>query len=157
MIEFLCLLGDSLTPFRLLWLNITHWKAYKQLNLFLTLLEVGHPRSWCQHGRVTVFFLVHCCCSVARSHPTLCDPMDCRTPGFPVLHHLPQFAQTHIRWVGDVTQPSRPLSSPSLPAFNLFQHQGLFQWFGPLHQVPRILELQLQHQSFQWIFRVDFL
>ena len=79
--------------------------------------------------------------------------MDCSTPGFPGLHCIPEFAQTHV---SDAIQPSHPLSPPS-PAFSLSQHQGLFQWVGPSHQVARVLELQLQHQSFQWIFRVDFL
>ena len=67
------------------------------------------------------------CCSLAQSCPTLCNPKDCRMPGFPVLHHLLEFAQTHVHWVGDAIQPSLPLSSPS-PAFNLSQHRGLFQW-----------------------------
>ena len=85
----------------------------------------------------------------------LFDPMDCSMPGFPVLHHLLELAQTHVHWVGDTTQPFHPLSSPSLPAFDLAQHQGLFQWLGSSHQVAKVL--QLQHQSFQWIFRIDFL
>ena len=89
-------------------------------------------------------------CSVAQSCPTLCDPMDSRTSGFPVLHHLSELAQTHVHWVGDVIQPSHPLLSPS-PAFNLSQHQGLFQWASSSHQVAKVLGLQLQHQSFQWI------
>ena len=76
---------------------------------------------------------------------------------FPVLHHRPEFAQTHVNWVSDAIQPSHPLSSPSPPALNLSQHQGLFQWVGSSHQVAKVLELQLQYQSFQWIFRVDFL
>ena len=88
---------------------------------------------------------------------TLCDPMDCSTPCFPVLHHLPELVQTHVHWVSDVIQPSHPLSSPSSPALNLSQHQGLFQWVSSSHQVAKVLELQFQHQSFQWIFRVDFL
>ena len=95
--------------------------------------------------------------SVPQSCPTLCNPMNCSTPGFPVLHQLPDFAQTHVHRVGDATQPSHPLSSPSPPAFNLSQHQGLFQWVSPWHQVAKVLEFQLQHQSFQWIFRTDFL
>ena len=66
-----------------------------------------------------------CCCSVTQSCLTLCDPMDCSTPSFPVLHHLPEFAQTHIHWVGDAIQPSHSLLSSSL-AFSLSQHQGLF-------------------------------
>ena len=87
--------------------------------------------------------------SVAQSCPTLYNPMDCSTPGFPVLHHLPEFAQTHVHRVSDAMQPSHPLPFPSLPAFNLSQHQGLFQWVGPSHQMDKVLELQLQHQSFQ--------
>ena len=94
--------------------------------------------------------------SVTQSCLTLCDPVDCSKPGFPVLHHLPELVQTHVHWVGDAVQPSHPLSSPP-PAFNLSQHQGLFQWVSSLHQVTKVLELQLQHQSFQWIFRIDFL
>ena len=80
--------------------------------------------------------------------------MDCSTPGFPVHHHLLGFAQTHVHCVGDAIQPSHPLSSPSPPALNLSQHQGLYQWVGSLHHVAKGLELQ--HQSFQWIFRVGF-
>ena len=95
--------------------------------------------------------------SVAQSYPTLCDPMDCSTPGFPVHHQLPELTQTHVHWVGDTIQPSHPLSSHSLPTFNLSQHQGLFKWVSSLHQVAKVLEFQLQHQSFQWIFRTDFL
>ena len=98
-----------------------------------------------------------CCCSVAKSCLTLCDLMNCSMPGFPVPHHLLEFAQTHSHWVGDAIQPSHPLSSPSPPALNLSQDQGLFQCVGSLHQVTKVLELQLQHQYFQWIFRVDFL
>ena len=95
-----------------------------------------------------------CCCSVTKSCLTPWDPMDCSTPGFLILHHLPEFTQTHIHWIGDTIQPSHPLL-PCFPAFNLSQHQGLFQWVSSSHQVAQVLELQ--HQSFQWIFRVDFL
>ena len=94
--------------------------------------------------------------SVAQLCPTLCDPMDCSTPGFLVHHQLLEPTQTHVHRVGDAIQPSHPLSSPS-PTFNLSQHQGLFQWVSSLHQVTKVLEFQLQHQSFQWIFRTDFL
>ena len=95
--------------------------------------------------------------SVTQLCLTLSDPMDCRTPVFPVHHQLPELTQTHAHWVGDAIQPSHPLSTPSPPVFNLSQHQGLFQWVSTSHQVARVLELQLQHQSFQWIFRADFL
>ena len=77
--------------------------------------------------------------------------MNSSTPGFPVLHHLPEFAQTHVHWVADAIQPSYPLLPSSPPAFNLSQHQGLFQWLGSSHQVAKVLELQLEHQSFQRI------
>ena len=96
--------------------------------------------------------------SVTQSCPTLCHPMDCSTPGLPVHHQLLEFAQTHVYQthvyqVGDAIQPSRPLSSPCSPAFNLSQHQGLFQWVSSLHQVAKVLEFQLQHQPFQWIVK----
>ena len=95
--------------------------------------------------------------SVTQSCPVFCDPMDCSTPGLPVHHQLPEFTQTHVHWVGDAIHPSHPLLSPSPLAFILSQHQGLFQWINSLHQVAKVLEFQLQHQSFQWIFRTDFL
>ena len=95
--------------------------------------------------------------SVAQSCPTLCDRMDFCTPGFLVHHQFPELAQTHVHWVGDALQQSHPLLSPSPPAFNLSQHQGLFQWVCSSHQMAKVLELQLQHPSFQWIFRTDFL
>ena len=86
--------------------------------------------------------------SVAQSCPTLCDPMNPSTPGLPVHHHLLEFTQIHVHWVGDAIQPSHPLSSPSPPAPNPSQHQGLFQWVNSSHEVARVLEFQLQHQSF---------
>ena len=93
--------------------------------------------------------------SLTQSCPTLCDPMNCSTPRLSVHHQLPEFTQTHVHWVGEAIQLSHPLSSPS--ALNLSQHQGLFQWVSSSHQVAKVLELQLQHQSFQWILRTDFL
>ena len=95
--------------------------------------------------------------SVTQSCLTLCDPMDCSTPGFPVHHQLPKLTQTHVHRVDVAIQPSHPLSLPSSPALNLSQHQGLFQWVSSSHQVAKVLEFQLQRQSFQWIFRTDFL
>ena len=91
------------------------------------------------------------------SHVQFYDPMDCSLPGSSVPHYLPEFAQIHVHWVGDAIQPSHPLSSPSPPAFNLSQYQGIFQWAGSSHQVAKVMELQLQRQFFQWIFRVDSL
>ena len=95
--------------------------------------------------------------SVTQSCQTLCDSRDCSTLGFPVHHQLPESTQTHVHWVGDAIQPSRPLSSPSPPAPNLSQHQGLFQWVSSSHQVAKILEFQHQHQSLQWTPRTAFL
>ena len=102
------------------------------------------------------FFHISYCCFVAKSCSALCNSMDCSMPGFPVLHRLPGLAQTHVHQIGDAIQPSHPLSSPSPPAFNLSQDQGLFQSVGCLHQVVMVLELQLQHQSLQWICSPDF-
>ena len=95
--------------------------------------------------------------SVAQSCPTFCDPFNCSMPGRPVHQQLPEPAQTHVHWVRDAIQISHPLSSPSPLAFNLSQHQGLFKWVSSSHQVAKVLEFQLQHQSFQWIFSTDFL
>ena len=92
--------------------------------------------------------------SVAQGYPTLCGLMDCSTPGFPVHHQLLELTQTHVHWVSDAIQPSHPLI-PSPPTFSLSQHQDLFRRVSSLHQVAKVLELQ--HQSFQWIFRTDFL
>ena len=93
--------------------------------------------------------------SVAWSCPTLCDPMNCSMPGLPVHHKLPEFTQT-VHWIGDAVQPSHPLSSPPPPALNLSQHQGLFKWVSSSHQVVKVLEFQVQHQSFQWTPRQDW-
>ena len=109
---------------------------------------------WCFHSSTKIKQLC-CWCSIAQLCLTLCDPMDRNTPRFPVHHQFPELAQTHVHWVGDAIQPSHPLSSPSPPDFYLSQHQSLFKHVDALHQVAKILELQ--HQSFHWIFRVDFL
>ena len=84
------------------------------------------------------------------SRVQLCNPIDCSTPGLPVHHQLPKLAQTHVHQVGDAIQPSHPLSSPSPPAFNLSQHQGLFQWVSCLYQVAKVLELQHQKDIGLW-------
>ena len=94
--------------------------------------------------------------SVAQLCPTLCDPMDCSMLGLPVHQQPPEFTQTHAYWIGDAIHPSHHLSSPSPPTFNLSQNQGLFKWVSSSHQVAKVLEFQLQHQPFQWIFRTDF-
>ena len=95
--------------------------------------------------------------SVAQSCPTLCNPMNHSTPGLPVHHQLPKFTQTHVHQVGDVIQPSHPLLSSSPPAPNPSQDQGLYQWVNSSHEVAKVLEFQLHHQSFQWTPSTDLL
>ena len=94
------------------------------------------------------------------SHVQLCDPMDCSTPAFPVLHQFLELAQIHVHWGCDTRQPPHPLLSPSPPALNLSQHQGLFQWVSSSHQVTKVLEIQLQQQSSNksglTFFRIDW-
>ena len=102
----------------------------------------------------TAFF--HCC-YVAESWLALRLHMNCNTLGFSILHYLPEFAQIHAHRVGDAIYPPHLLLLSSPFAFNLSQQQGLFQWVGSSHQVAKVLMLQLQQQSFRWIFRVDFL
>ena len=129
---------------------------------WLNWTEPGIPRVNPYSFSLHFFFIQSHRCTVQFSSVTqlcltLCDPMDCSMPGFPIHHQLLELIQTHVHRVGDAIQPSHPLSSPSPPAFNLSQHQGLFQWVRSSHQVDKVLEFQLQHQSFQWIFRTDFL
>ena len=131
--------------------------SWKSLHLKSLTEALGKPIATqvdckCRQKAVSVQFS-----SVAQSCRTLCDPVDCSTPGLPVHHQLPKLAQTHVQWIGDAIQLSYSLSSPSLPTFNLSQHQGLLKLVSSLHQVAKVLEFQLQHQSFQWIFTTDFL
>ena len=119
---------------------------------FFTSEPPGKPTQDC-HFLFSVQFS-----SVAQLCPTLRNSTDCSTPGLPIHCQLPEFTQTHVHWVGgDTIQPSHTLPSPSSPAFNISHNQGLFQWVSSSHQVAKVLEFQLQHQSFQWIFRTDFL
>ena len=141
------------------WLFISWWYIWKNkfwfwwtsINIFFLLcltLSVSLLRN---------FHFALGSCSVTQLCLTLCNPMDCSMPGFPVLHSLPEFTLTHVHWLGDAIQPSHPLLSSSPPAFNLSQNQGLFKWIIYSHQVAKALELQLQHQSFQWTPRTDLL
>ena len=140
---------------------LNHWTNREVPSLCIFPLPIhGEPNF---HMRcVSVVSCLTCCCSVAKCCLSLCDPMDCCMPGFPVLHYCLEFAQTHVHWGGDDIQPSHPLLSYSPPALNLSNEsfpmsQGLFQRVSSSHQVAKVLELQFQHQSFQWIFGVDFL
>ena len=102
-----------------------------------------------------IVWSIHFSSVQSLSRVRLCDPMCCSTPGLPVHHQLPEFTQTHVHRVGDAIQPSHPLASPSPPAPNPSQHQGLFQWVNSSHEVAKVLEFQLQHQSFQWTPRTE--
>ena len=146
------------------WLDIMFYVGNNILFTFLRQFDIVFS-FWCHFDFCAIFCPWH---SEILYYPwsvsqftqlclILCDPMDCSTPGFPVFHQVLEFAQTHVHWVSDAIQPSHPLSSPSPPAFNLSQHQGLFQWVSSLHQVVKVLEFQLEHQFFQRIFRADFL
>ena len=104
---------------------------------------------------VSLFLFCCWCCPVAKSCLTLCNPMNCSMPGFCVLRYLLEFAQTRIHWVSGAIWPSHSLSPSSPFTFTLSQHQDLFLWTSSSHKVAKVLELQ--HQSFQWLFRVDFL
>ena len=106
---------------------------------------------------VPMLLIYNCCCPIAQLCLTLCDTVDYSTPGIQVLHHPPELAQTHVHWVSDAIQISHPLSSLYPPVFSLSQHQSIFQWVGSSYQVAKVLELQLQHQSFQCLDRVNFL
>ena len=127
----------------------------------LTLYEKKNKQIVAGHFLVNNFIqlllLWQLCHSVTQLCPTFWDPMDCSMPGLSVLHHLLEFAQTHVHRVGDVIQQSCLLLPPSPTAFSLFQHQSLFQWVSSSHKVAKIVQLQFQHQSFQWIFRTDLL
>ena len=122
----------------------------RELNLFRSVLVPSEYKE-VRKGSTVQFS------SVTQSCPTLCNPMNRSTPGLPVHHQLLEFTQTDVHWVGDAIQPSHPLSSPSPPTLNLSQQQGLFQWVSTLHHVAKVLEFQLQHQSFQWTPRTDLL
>ena len=114
---------------------------------------------WFQVNGANRLYVDFCsfCCSVAKLCPNVCNPTDYSKPIFPVLHRPTEFAQAHVLWVDDASQSSHPLPPTFPPALNLFQHQDLFLWISPSHQVAKALELYIQHQFSQWIFRVDFL
>ena len=95
-----------------------------------------------------IWYISHCCFSVAQSFLTLCDPMDCSMSGLPVPHHLLEFAQVHVHGISDAIWPSYPLTPTSPSASSLSQHQGLFQWVRCFHQKTKILEFQLLHHDY---------
>ena len=138
-----------------LWYSFPGYRKHgrQEWKLSLTPQKALSKEYFCHETSSSELFIIQ-----SFSHVRLfVDPMDCSKPGFPVLPHLLEFAQTHVHWVSDAIQTFHSLLTPFPPTFNVSQHQGLFQWAGTLRQLAKVLELQLQHQSFQWIFRVDFL
>ena len=135
------ILVPSLVSFFDILINVYFKVDFFTLSLYMCF---GIKHSLCLIHVVVVDAVV-----VVWLRPPSCDPMDCSMPGFPVLHHLPELAQIHLHGVTDAIQPSHPLWSTCPPAFNLSQPQGLFQSVSSSHQVAKVLELQLQHQSFQ--------
>ena len=142
----------------------TKWKKKKQFlwvklcttpyKNYILVLNPQYLRKWfyLKIGSLQVWIS-----SITQSCLALCNPVDCSTPGLPVHHQLSEFTQTHAHLVGDAIQSSHPLSSPSPHTFNLSQHESLFKRVSSSHQVAKVLEFQLQHPSFQWIFKADFL
>ena len=129
-------------------ITVINWKKHDIL-----IWTLAHVLTWSTFSE----FLFACCCfSVTQSCPTLCDPLDCHIPCFSVLYYLLELAQTHVHWVGDAIQVFCPLL-PTSPALNIPQAQGLSWRVSSSQQVAKISAFQLQHQSFQWIFKVDFL
>ena len=142
-----------------LWMLVTDFCAWVQtwLGLSVGALVLGSPSLAGETCQLQIVFAMGSVefSSVAQSCLTLCNPMDCSTPGLPVHHQLPKFAQTHVHQFSDAIQPS--LSSLSPPALNLSQHQGLPQWVSSSYQVAKLLEFHLRHQCFQWTPRTDLL
>ena len=146
---------------------IIHMMTWVNTNFSGLLLDVSKIGKYLVHSWPSIdnffFFLgqrVLYHSSVQFSHSVVSDslrPHGLQHPGLPVHHQLPEFTQTHVHWVGDAIQPSHPLLSPSPPALNLSQHQGLFKWASFSQQVAKLLEFQLQHQSFQRTPRTDLL
>ena len=118
----------------------TTMRRYRNTELYGWISQILH---WVEEARSKWYILSVQFSSVAQSCPTSCDPMNRNMPGLPVHHQLPEFTQTHIHQVSDAIQPSHPLSSPFPPAPNPSQHQSLFQWINPSHEVAKVLEFQL--------------
>ena len=137
------------------WKRIKRWRKHFPLSL-----KCGkYPLYWATillRFQQTLTHSLSQFSSVTQSCLTLCDSMDCSMPGLPVHHQLPEFTQTHIHWVGDAIQPSHPLPSPSPPAFNLSQHQGLFQWVSYWIRWPEYWSF-IQHQWswFTWVLPMN--
>ena len=142
---------SGLNYFRMDWLDLLAAQGALQSLSSTTLLKHHFFGLSLPHGSTFIVATVQ-----LPIHVQLCNPMDCSTTGFSVPHHLLKFAQVHDHCISDAIQPSHPLTPSSPFALNISQYQGLFQWVSCSHQMTKILELQLQHQSFQRVLRVDF-
>ena len=149
---------EELSPRKMLFsysLGLTSKKKIEHIFFFLIKLE-KLLKNWIKYVLTTILerlSLLFCPLVMSDS----LQPIAYSMPGFPVLYHLLEFAQTYFHWVGDAIQPSCPVSSSSPSAFYLSRHQSLFQWVSSLHQLFTSVQLQLHHQFFQWIFRIDLL
>ena len=130
------------------------WKEEPGELQFMGSQRLGHDWAIKTQASFNIWFQFS---SVTQLCLTLWDPMNRKTPCFPVHHQVLEFTQTHVHWIGDAIQLSHPLPSPYPPVLNRSQHQDLFTRVSSSHQVAKILEFQLQHQSFQWTSRTDFL
>ena len=137
--------------------KLPQWPQDRKRSVFIPIPKKGNAKVKLSHNCTHLTHYQVQFSSLAQSCPTLCYRMNRSMPGLPVHYWLPEFTQTHARRVGDAIQQSHPLLSPSPPAPNPSQHQGLFQWVSSSHQVAKVLEFQLQHQSFQWTPRTDLL
>ena len=111
----------SLSFFLIYKMEAIYYLSYRVIVEINEIMYEKHLEQQLPHWKAH-YLLDCCCCSVAQLCLAICDPMDCSTPGFPVLHYLPEFAQTHVHWIGDAISPSPPLSLPSPPALDLSQH-----------------------------------
>ena len=145
---FLC------SPTSILLISYLHGIIFQSFIFFLTCVYAWSPFL---ENNILMYTSSVQFSSVAQLCLILRDPMNHSMPGLPVHQQLLEFTQTHVHWVSDAIQPSHSLLSPSPPAFNLSQHQGLFQWVSPSHHMAKVLEFQLPHQSFQWTPRTDLL
>ena len=134
------------------------WPRNQTHICFISCIEGGFFTHWATwEALIGAFSSVQFSSVQSLSHFQLCDPMNRSTPGLPVHHHLLEFTQTRVHWVGDAIQPSHPLLSPFSPAFNFSQHQGLFQWVSSSHQVAKVLDFELQYHEYSGLisFRID--
>ena len=134
-------------------MTVTSIRRLKKLNNWFLCKDRIYCINWLIPVHIFLYIFIHmnccCCCLVTKLCPSLCDPVNGSRLGFAVLHYLPEFARTHVHWVSGAIPTISSLLPPSAPALNLSQHHCLLQWVSSLHQVAKVLALQLQQKSFQ--------